>query len=239
MSSSSKEPSIPIGNRLLTALPRDEYERLLPNLELVRFPRNRILYEAGDATRYAYFLNSGMTSLVAITEDGETIEIGAVGSEGFIGVPIIHEVGITPYRVVVQMPAEAARIESHHLLDEFSRGGKFREMLSHYAHVLEIQMVQSLVCHLFHNVSQRLCRYLLVTSDCLQTDAFDITQEHIANMLGKDRSQVGSAASALRQKGVVRYQRGRMTILDRAGLREASCECYAVVRDCMDTFLKP
>ena len=236
--SANKQPVGPIENRVLAALPRVEYERLLPNLELVRFPRNRILYEAGDETRYAYFPNSGMTSLVAITEDGETIEIGTVGSEGFIGVPIIHEVGITPYRVIVQMPAEAARIERHHLLDEFNRGGKLRELLSHYAHVLEIQMVQSLVCHLFHHVGRRLCRYLLVTSDCLQFDSFDITQEHIANMLGKDRSQVGAAASALRQKGLIRYQRGRMTILDRAGLREASCECYAIVQDCTDKFLK-
>lgn len=189
---SSKTSSAAIENRLLASLPRDEYERLLPNLEQVRLPKNRIVYEAGDPTRYAYFLNDGMASLVAITEDGQTIEIGAVGSEGFIGVPIVHEVGITPYRVIVQMPLEAVRIEPDHLLDEFNRGGKLRWLLSHYAHVLELQMVQSLVCHLFHNVSQRLCRYLLVTSDCLQSDAFDITQEHIANMLGKDRSQVGS-----------------------------------------------
>lgn len=238
MPSSSNKPS-PLGNLLLASLPRDEYQRLLPNLEQVRLPRNRIVYEAGDPTRYAYFLNDGMASLVAITEDGQTIEIGVVGSEGFLGVPIVHEVGITPYRVIVQMPVDAARIDPLHLIDEFNRGGKLRELLSHYAHVLEIQMVQSLVCHLFHNVSQRLSRYLLVTSDCLQSDAFDITQEHIAHMLGKDRSQVGSAASALRQRGLIRYQRGRMSILDRAGLREASCECYGIVRDSMDTFLKP
>jgi CRP-like cAMP-binding protein len=234
----SNDASVGVGNSLLAALPRDEYERLLPNLESVRLPKNRILHEAGDTIHHAYFLNSGMTSLVAITEEGETIEIGTVGSEGFVGVPIVHEVGTTPYRVIVQMPAEAARIEPHHLIDEFNRGGKLRELLSHYAHVLEIQMVQSLVCHLFHNVGQRLSRYLLVTSDCLQLAAFDITQEHIANMMGKDRSQVGAAASALRQKGLIRYQRGRMTILDHGGLREASCECYAVVRDCMDKFLK-
>jgi len=106
-----------------------------------------------------------MASLVAITEHGQTIEIATVGSEGFIGVPIVHAVGITPYRVIVQMPTEAARIEPHHLIDQFNRGGKLRELLSHYAHVLEIQMIQSLVCHLFHNVSQRLCRYLLVTAN--------------------------------------------------------------------------
>ena len=124
------------------------------------------------------------------------------------------------------------------MLTEFNRVGKLHEALLLYARVLETEIVQAVVCNLFHDVSQRLCRYLLVTSDCLLLDAFDITQEHIANMLGKDRSQVGSAASALRQKGLIRYQRGRMTILDLAALREASCDCYAFVRDCMDTFLK-
>jgi CRP-like cAMP-binding protein len=110
---SPDDSTIPLNNRLLAAPPRDEYERLVPRLELVRFPRNRILYEAGDQTRYAYFLNSGIASLVAITEEGQTIEIGTVGREGFIGVPIVHEVGVTPYRVIVQMPADAARIEPH------------------------------------------------------------------------------------------------------------------------------
>jgi len=172
---SSSTTSFPIENRLLAALPRDEYERLLPKLELTRCPKNRILYEVGDETRYAYFPNSGVTSLLAITEDGRTIEIGAVGNEGFIGVPIVHEVGIAHYRVIVQMPVEAVRIEPHLLLAEVHRGGKLRELLSRYAHVLEIQMVQSLICHLFHAVSPRLCRYLLVTADCLHSDDFQLT----------------------------------------------------------------
>ena len=109
---SSFTTSFPIENRLLAALPRDEYESLLPKLELVRFPRNRILYEAGDALHYAYFPNSGMASLLAITEDGSTIEIGTVGREGYLGAPILHQVGITPYRVTSQIPLTALRIEA-------------------------------------------------------------------------------------------------------------------------------
>ncbi len=225
------------GNRILAALPRDEYGQFLGHLEEVRLPRNRIIYEAGDETRYAYFPQGGMASLVAITEDGRTIEIATVGREGFIGLPILRETGITPYRVIVQMPTEAARIEPHLLFSEFNRGGKLRDLLGHYAHVLEVQMVQSLVCHLFHNASQRLARYLLTTSDCLSLDSFEITQEHIANMLSKDRSQVGIAANTLKQKGLIQYKRGCVTILDRNGLRGASCECYLIVRDAIDRFL--
>ena len=142
-----------------------------PKLGVTRFPRNRILYEAGDATRYAY-PNSGVASLLAITEDGRTIEFGSVGNEGYIGVPIVYEVGIAHYRVIVQMPVEAVRIEPHLLLAEVHRGGKLRELLSRYAHVLEIQMVQSLICHLCHAVSPRLCRYLLVTADRLHSEDF-------------------------------------------------------------------
>ena len=126
---SSSKKVFPIENRLLATLPRDEYERLLPKLELTQFPRNRILYEAGDETRYAYFPNSGVASLLAITEDGRTIEIGSVGNEGFIGVPIVHEVGTAHYRVIVQMPVEAVRIEPHLLLAEIHRGGKLHELL--------------------------------------------------------------------------------------------------------------
>src|SRR5258708_17932659 len=124
-------------NRLLAALPRDEYEQLLSQSELVRFRKNRILYEAGDSIHYAYFPNSGMASLLAITEDGSTIEIGTVGREGYIGGPILHQVGITPYRVTTQMPMTALRIEAKTFLSEVNREGPLRKMLLRYAHVVE------------------------------------------------------------------------------------------------------
>ena len=119
-------------DRLLAALPRDEYERLLPNLELIRLPRNRILYEAGEAVQYAYFLNDGMASFLAITEDDETIDICMVGNEGFIGDDLISQVGVTPCRVMTQFPCEALRIEAEPLLAEFNRGGKLQELMLRY-----------------------------------------------------------------------------------------------------------
>jgi CRP-like cAMP-binding protein len=134
VSSSSKEPSIPIGNRLLARLPRDEYERLLPNLELVRFPRNRILYEAGDEVRSAYFLNDGLVSLLAITEAGQTVDLCTIGSEGVVGLPIILNVPIMPCRVVNQLPCEALLIKSAPLLAEFNRGGTLQSLLLKYAY---------------------------------------------------------------------------------------------------------
>jgi len=204
-------------NRLLAALPRDEYERLLPGLELILLPRNRILCEAGEATKYAYFLIGGMASFLSITEDGQTIDISMVGSEGFIGDDIITKVGITPCRVMTQFPSEALRIEAQPLLVEFDRGYKLQELLLRYSHVLKTQLVQASICLPFHSVRQRFSRWLLVTSDCLHSDSFELTQEHLAIMLGKHRNQIGVAASELRKKGLIHYHRGGVTILDREG----------------------
>jgi CRP-like cAMP-binding protein len=170
--SDSKGFTIRFENRLLAAVPSEEYERLSPNLELVSFPKSRILYEAGDTMQCAYFLNSGMASFLAITEKGQTIDIGMVGNEGFIGDDIIAKVGVTPCRVMTQFPCEALRVEAEPLLAEFNRGGKLQELLLRYTHVLKAQLVQASVCLPFHNYRQRLCRWLLVTSDCLQSDSF-------------------------------------------------------------------
>lgn len=173
----SEKPSTPIRNRLLAALLRDEYEGLLPKLELVRFPRSRILYEAGELVHYAYFPNSGMVSLLAITEDGSTIEMGTVGREGYLGGPILHQVGITPYRVTAQMPMTALRMEAKTFLSALNRECPLREMLLRHAHVVETQLVQAVVCNLTHTVEQRMARRLMVMSDCLESDTFEVTQE--------------------------------------------------------------
>jgi CRP-like cAMP-binding protein len=219
-------------------LPSDEYERLLPNLELVRLPRNRILSEAGEALEYAYFLNGGMASFLALTEDGQTIDIGMVGSEGFIGDDIIAKVGITPCRVMTQFPCETLRIEGKPLLVEFDRGGKLQELLLRYAHVLKKQLVQASICLPFHTYRQRLSRWLLVTSDCLQSDSFDLTQEHIAIMLGKHRNRISTEAVELKRRGLIDYnRRGQMKILDCKGLEATACECYRIVRDCINNSL--
>jgi len=153
---SSSTTSFPIENRLLAALPHDEYDRLSRNLELIRLPRNRILYEAGEAVQYAYFLIGGMASFLSITEDGQTIDICMVGNEGFIGDDIIAKVGVTPCRVMTQFPCEALRLEAEPLLAEFNRGATLHELLLRYTHVLKRQLVQATVCLPFHSYRQRL-----------------------------------------------------------------------------------
>src|SRR5713101_4218648 len=213
-------------NRLLAALPRDERESLLHKLELVRFPRNRILYEAGDAIHYAYFPNSGMASLLAITEDGSTIEIGAVGREGYLGAPILHQVGITPYRVTAQMPMTALRIEAKAFLSEVNREGRLREMLLRYAHVVETQLVQAVVCNLTHTVEQRVARRLIVMSDCLESHTLEVTQEQLSLILDRHRNRISAAGIVLREMGLIEIARSQLRITNHSGLEAAACECY-------------
>jgi CRP-like cAMP-binding protein len=232
--SHSKELAVPIENWLLAALPRDEYERLLPRLELVRFPRNRILYEAGEGIPYAYFPTHGMASLFAITEDGSTLEIGTVGSEGFIGVPFLHQVGMSSYRVTVQIPMTALRMEAKAFLSEVNREGALHAKLSRYAHVVETQLVQALVCSLTHTVEQRLARRLMVMSDCLEADTFEVTQEQLSLILDRHRNRISAAGIVLREMGLIEIARSQLRITKRSGLEAAACECYRIVRNAVD-----
>jgi len=208
VSSTSKEPSIPIGNRLLAALPHDEYERLLPNSQVIQLPRNRILYEAGDEVRSAYFLNDGLVSLLAITEAGQTVDICTIGNEGVVGLPMVLDVPIMPCRVVTQLPCEALMIKSAPLLAEFNRGRTLQRLLLKYEYTQQSQIIQSAVCHSLHTIRQRLCRWLLVIGDSVQADSFDVTQEHIANMLGHQRNRITLAARELQQEGLIEYGGG-------------------------------
>jgi CRP-like cAMP-binding protein len=220
----------PAKNRLLATLPDGDYQRLAHHLEAVRLPRNRILYEASDQIHHAYFLSGGMASLLAITEAGQTIDISMVGSEGFIGVPIILSTSVTPCRVVVQMPCEAHKLAAEPLLSEFKRGGALQQLLLRYTHLLQTQMVQSAVCHALHGVSQRICRYLMTMSDYVRADDFALTQEDFALMLGHERSRVSLRAGELQKRRLIKYGRGRVTILDRQGLEAAACECYRIIK---------
>jgi len=229
--------SIPIANRLLAALPRDEYERLLPNSQVIQLPRNRILYEVGDEVRSAYFLNEGMVSLLAITEDGQTVDICTIGNEGVVGLPMVLNVPIMPCRVVTQLPCEALLIKSGPLLAEFNRGSTLQRLLLKYAYAQQSQIIQSTVCHSLHTIRQRLCRWLLLISDSVQSNGFDVTQEHIANMLGHQRNRITLAARKLLQQGLIEYGGGSMKIVDRAGLEAAACECYRIVKETSDSVL--
>ena len=213
-------------NRLLASLPQDEYARLSPHLELVRLTPGKILYNAGDAVRHAYFPKGGMICLLSTTERGRTIEVAMISNEGMAGIPIILRCEAAPYQVMVQLAGNALRIRASALQAEFNRGGRFQHLLLQYTHTLLTQIAQSAACNRFHTVEERLCRWLLVSRDRVQTDTIRLTQEFLSHMLGTPRSSVTAVAGTLQREGLIAYQRGKITILDRRGLEAASCECY-------------
>lgn len=219
-----------IENRLLASLPVEEHKRFLTHLESIHFARKRILYEAGQLMRNAYFFNSGMASLLVVAEDGRTVQIAIIGNDGFVGVPIILMVTQTPVRILAQTPIDALKIDSQQLLTEVNRDGQLRDALLRYSQVLQTQVMQSALCNQLHTIRQRLCRWLLISRDAGQSDSFDLTQEDMANMVGSHRNQISIEASELANQGVIRYARGQIALMDQRGLEKESCECYRVAR---------
>jgi CRP-like cAMP-binding protein len=237
MSSLKVPPGSTFGNRLLTALPRQEYARLSPHLELVRLVPGKILYDAADTVRHAYFPKAGMICLLSMTESGRTIEVAMIGNEGMAGIPIILRSAAAPYQVMVQLAGNAMRIRADALREEFNRGGHLQDLLLRYTHSVLVQIAQSAACNGFHTVEERLCRWLLVCRDRVQSDTIYLTQEFLSHMLGVPRTTVTMVASAVQKKGVIEYSRGKITIVDRRALEAASCECYRLVRKGLADFL--
>lgn len=218
-------------NLILAALPDEEYEHLYPNLDQIAFPKNTTLYGAGESVQHAYFLVSGIISLLAITEDGKAIEVGMVGNEGLVGVPIVLGFNIMPNLVVTQLPCTALRIRTDKLKAEFNLGGHLHDLLLRYTYTLITQLSQSAPCNRFHTVKERLCRWLLVANDRVHSDTLLLTQESISQMIGAPRTSVTAIAANLQKEGLVDHQRGKIVILDRAGLEAASCGCYGIVKE--------
>jgi CRP-like cAMP-binding protein len=219
----------PVANRLLAALPRKEYERLLPGLETVQLAKGETIYNAGDTVRYVYFPAGAVVSLISMTQDGNTIEVALVGDEGVVGVSAVLGAKRTPYQAVVQVGGEALRIKADVLKEEFQHNETLQDMLLCYVYLLLTQVIQSAVCNHFHSAQQRLCRWLLLTSDRARTDSLPLTQEFISHMLGTPRTSVTAIAKELQDAGLISYSRGQITLLDRPGLEAAACECYQVV----------
>lgn len=226
---------VPPENQLLAALPAHEYARLRPHLEAVRLAQGKVLFEAGDAVRHAYFPLSAIASLLSMTESGETVEVAMVGFEGMVGVTAVLRVGVTPYRCMVQIPGDALRVRADALRAQCAGGGRLQELLLRYTYALLAQVSQSAVCNRFHTVEARFGRWLLMLRNRVRSDTFHLTQEFIAHMLGTPRTVVTAAANRMQDAGFIRYKRGRITILDRPGLESAACECYeAVLRELTD-----
>lgn len=229
--------SFPAANHILSALPKDEYKRLLPELVPVRFPRGKVLWEVGDAIRHAFFLLSGMTSLLSITQSGSTIEIAMIGNEGLAGVSAMLGFAIAPYKVVAQLPATALRIRVEALNREFKRGGPLQDLLLRFAHTLLTQVSQSAACSRFHTTEQRLCRWLLISRDRAGANTIPLTHEFLAQMIGCPRTSVSTIAAQIQRQGLIQLGRGRVQILDARGLEAYSCECYKVITQGINRFL--
>jgi CRP-like cAMP-binding protein len=226
-------------NSLLAALPDAEWTRWLPQLERVEMPLGQVLYEAGDTLKYMYFPITSIVSLLYVMENGASAEIAVVGKEGLVGVSLFMGGESTSSRAVVQSAGHGCRLNSKVMKSEFDRAGPVLHLLLRYTQALLTQMAQTAVCNRHHSLDQQLCRWLLLSLDRLAGNELVMTQELIANMLGVRREGVTEAALQLQKVGLIRYARGRITVLDREGLERRTCECYTVVKREYDRLLPP
>ena len=227
----------PRQNRLLAALPPGEFQRWAPMLELVDMPLGQVLYESGLTLSHMYFPLDSIVSLLYVMENGASAEIAVVGNEGLVGVSLFMGGETTPSRAVVQSGGRGFRLEAQAMKSEFNRAGPVLHLLLRYTQALITQMAQTAVCNRHHTLDQQLCRWLLLSLDRLQGSELVMTQELIANMLGVRREGVTESALKLQSSGLIRYSRGRIKVLDRDGLEQRTCECYAVVKKEYDRLL--
>lgn len=233
-SSSEVSPAV---NRLLAALPKREYERLLPMLKTVNLVLGKELYKPGDAIKYVYFPNDSIISLISQLSDTAWLEVGMVGNEGMAGLAIFMGVGTSSTRALVQGSGTAMRMSSAAMRTEASQLGSLHRILHRYSHSLLTQVSQSSACNRFHLVNARLARWLLMTNDRLGVEEFPLTQEFLSTMLGVRREGVSKAAGSLQSAKLIRYSRGMITLLDRRGLEAKSCDCYEIIRAESDAYL--
>ena len=238
MAASSPPPG-PKQNQLLAALPPTEWKRWLPQLEAVDLPLGEVLYEPGNTLSHVYFPTTAIVSLLYVMENGASAEIAVVGHEGIVGISLFMGGESTPSRAVVQSAGHGFRLPSQVIKNEFSHSGPVMHLLLRYTQALITQMAQTAVCNRHHSLDQQLCRWLLLSLDRLEGFELVMTQELIANMLGVRREGVTEGALKLQQAGLIRYARGRITVLDRPGLEKRTCECYAVVKKEYDRLLPP
>lgn len=224
-------------NRILAALPHEEFTRLQPHLKSVHLDQGEVVYLTGDDIQYLYFPNSGLLSLLSTTETGATIEVAMVGNEGVVGLPAILRNPMISYEVTVQLTTEAFKISAGVLQEEFDKGETLYEFVLRYLNVLIAQISQSSICNRFHTLDEKLSRWLLMVQDRVNSDNLNLTQETISRTLGVPRTAVTVAAGALQRAGIIRYSRGKILIVDRARLEANSCECYRIIRDELGHFL--
>lgn len=227
-----------IKNRLLTALPKEEYQRLLPYLETVSLTFKQIIYTPNEPIEYVYFPNSGIISLVNITEDGGTVEVATVGNEGMAGIPVLLGADRMVGQALSQIVGDAVRMKADVFKRDVTPNSALYNLLLRYTQALLNQISQSVACNCLHSVERRCCRWLLMCHDRVRSDQFTLTQELLSQMLGVRRASVSEVAATLQKEGLIRYNRGKITIRDRLGLEATACECYRVVKEEFERLLR-
>lgn len=225
----AKQVAVP--NRILGALPRKEYQKLIPILEPVKLAFGEILYEAHAQIRHVYFPSDCFVSMLTTVDTGRAAEVGLIGSEGMIGVPMALGVAVSPFRAVVQGGGTALRLKTGDFRRNFSKSAALKREVFLFTHLLMIQIAQTAACNRYHVVMQRMARWMLMTRDRVDSNEFRITQEFLALMLGVRRVGVSAAMSGMRERKLIVYRRGTIRILDHEGLVAVACGCYKTVKD--------
>ena len=232
-----RSPADQFANRLLALLPRSDYERLRPHLEPVSLKNRQSLYRANKPIGFVYFIETGVGSLVNTMANGDSSEVGTIGNEGIVGLPVVLDDERAPTSVYVQVPGAGLRLKASLFKKEMARSASLRTVMHHYTHAFFNQVAQSAACNQLHSLEQRCSRWLLMTHDRMGSNSFLLTQEFLAMMLGVQRTGVTAAASALQRAGLISYKRGNVAILDRRGLERRSCECYGISKAEFDRLL--
>jgi CRP-like cAMP-binding protein len=230
INASTTNQALPQENTLLAALSVMDCERLANDLELVPLTLGQVLHESGETMSHAYFPINCVVSLLYVMKNGESAEIAIVGNEGVIGIAIFMGGESTMNRAIVQNAGQAYRLKAQVLKDEFQAGGALSRLLLMFASALITQMVQTAACNRHHSIDQQLCRWMLLSLDRLPTGRISMTEKLIGNMLGLGLAQVALATRALEKLGLIHYDKGEITVLDRPGVEKRSCECYGVVK---------
>jgi CRP-like cAMP-binding protein len=230
-------PAVADGNRnniqnlILLGLPADELSAAARKLEFVELPTHTVLHEAGEPVTHAYFINSGLASVLNVMTDGKSVEVGLAGKEGFIGLPLVVGLSSSPTQVIMQVGGSAYQLTAADFKEVLSQSRTLEKSLNRYAQTLGMQATHVAACNRLHEVDERLARWLLMSQDRLGGDIVPLTQEFLAHMLGTRRASVTVAAGILQKAGFITYNRGSVRIDDRSGLEDAACECYASIKE--------
>lgn len=231
------EASRQLSNRIISILPKEDYERIAPHLEYVDMPLGEVLFHPEERIDYAYFPYRGTVSILAVMEEGSQVEVGTVGREGMMGLPIVMGTDSVPLLAIVQIPGSGVRLKAERFKEALSQSEDMYRNFLCYAQAFFVQTAINAGCNRLHHIDGRMARWLLTCSDRAESKQLQLTQEFLSTMLGVRRAGVTMAANKLKEDGLISYNRGRISILDTNGLEDVSCECYQVVKKEFDRLI--